>query len=123
MSEAPAEVVELAEQRSLARAAKDYAASDALRDEIAALGWTVTDASDGTFRLSAAGIPIADAVGAVRAADVVSLLDQPTDADVSVHWVVQGWPEDVIRAIDAFRAHTGDRSVRFVVADVTRAAR
>jgi cysteinyl-tRNA synthetase len=39
--------------------------------------------------------------------------------DVSVHWVCEGWPEDIERAIAGFRAHEGDRSVQYVVADVT----
>ncbi|MBN2387118.1 MAG: hypothetical protein JXB85_08860 [Anaerolineales bacterium] len=46
--EAPAEeVLELAEQRELARARKDWAASDNLRDQIAALGWQVLDTPEG----------------------------------------------------------------------------
>jgi len=45
--EVPAEVAALAEQRAAARAAKDWAESDRLRDAIADLGWTVTDSKDG----------------------------------------------------------------------------
>jgi len=40
---APPEVVALAEQRTEARARKDFAAADRLRDEIAAAGWEVRD--------------------------------------------------------------------------------
>jgi cysteinyl-tRNA synthetase len=47
------------------------------------------------------------------------VLDQPTTLDVSVHWVVEGWPEDVVRALAGFRANEGERSVQYVVADVT----
>lgn len=43
----PDSVVALAEQRTAARAARDWATSDALRDEIAALGWQVKDTPDG----------------------------------------------------------------------------
>jgi cysteinyl-tRNA synthetase len=43
----PAEVLALLEQRQAARAAKDWAASDRLRDEIATLGWVVKDTKDG----------------------------------------------------------------------------
>jgi|GEM_PF-2412893 len=43
----PAEITELAEQRLAARAAKDWAASDELRDKIAAAGWQIKDAADG----------------------------------------------------------------------------
>jgi cysteinyl-tRNA synthetase len=44
---APEDVVALAEARVAARAAKDYAESDRLRDAIAAAGWAVRDVPDG----------------------------------------------------------------------------
>lgn len=43
----PAEVVALAEERKAARAAKDWAKSDALREQIRALGYSVRDGKDG----------------------------------------------------------------------------
>jgi cysteinyl-tRNA synthetase len=43
----PAEVSALVEERQRARANKDWKASDRLRDEIAALGWTLKDTKDG----------------------------------------------------------------------------
>jgi cysteinyl-tRNA synthetase len=46
-AQAPAEVVELAEQRERARADRDFAAADELRDRIAALGWEVRDGAQG----------------------------------------------------------------------------
>jgi cysteinyl-tRNA synthetase len=57
----------------------------------------------------------------MRASDVRSLLDEPATFDVSVHWVLQGWPEDVVRALAAFRADERDRKIQYVVADVTGA--
>jgi cysteinyl-tRNA synthetase len=45
--EVPDEVTALAELRAAARAAKDWAESDRLRDAIAELGWTVTDGKEG----------------------------------------------------------------------------
>jgi cysteinyl-tRNA synthetase len=44
---APPELVVLAEARELARADRDFAQADALRDEIAASGWDVRDVADG----------------------------------------------------------------------------
>ena len=45
--EAPEEVLRLAEERRRARLRKDWAASDLLREKIAALGWIVQDGADG----------------------------------------------------------------------------
>jgi cysteinyl-tRNA synthetase len=44
---APEEVVELAEQRERARAERDFAAADELREAIATLGWEVRDGAQG----------------------------------------------------------------------------
>jgi cysteinyl-tRNA synthetase len=44
----PAEVQERLNARTAARAARDYATSDAIRDELAARGWDVVDSPDGS---------------------------------------------------------------------------
>ena len=44
---APEDVVALAEQRERARAERDFAAADELRQAIAALGWEVRDGAQG----------------------------------------------------------------------------
>jgi len=49
--EAPAEVHALAERRAAARAGRDFAAADALRDELRALGWEVRDEPGGGWTL------------------------------------------------------------------------
>jgi cysteinyl-tRNA synthetase len=48
--EAPPEVVELAQRRQTARAAKDFTESDRLRSEIDQAGWEVRDTAE-AFRL------------------------------------------------------------------------
>src|SRR6266545_806760 len=45
--EAPSEVVQLAERRQQARAARDFEEADCLRAEIEAAGWEARDAADG----------------------------------------------------------------------------
>ncbi len=45
--EAPAEIRALADERWQARAEKNWARSDELRDQLAELGWTIKDAKDG----------------------------------------------------------------------------
>jgi len=46
-SDVPAEVAELVEKRSKARAEKDFDTADAIRDRLKALGWVVEDTPDG----------------------------------------------------------------------------
>jgi cysteinyl-tRNA synthetase len=43
----PEEILELVDARQKARRAKDFAASDAIRDQLAAAGWVVEDTPDG----------------------------------------------------------------------------
>ena len=115
MTEVPDEVRALAAERDERRRAKDFAAADALRDRIARLGFSVIDGPDGASLEPLAVIES----HRIAAHDVESLLDEPATADVSVHWVVEGWPEDVGRALAGLRANRGGREVRYVVADVT----
>jgi len=115
--EAPEGVRALAAERAAARARGGFAAADALRERIAAEGWKVTDAPDGGFVLEPVVEP--GPVPGVAPHDVDPILQEPATSDVSVHWVLEGWPQDVRRAIAAFREHAGGRSVGFVVADVT----
>jgi cysteinyl-tRNA synthetase len=49
---------------------------------------------------------------------VPTALDVAPRYDASVHWVLEGWPEDVRRALDAFRAFHDPGHVQYVVTDV-----
>ena len=115
MSEVPDEVRALAAERAERRADRDFAAADAIRDRIAELGFRLVDGPDGpSFE------PIAPAAAERQRADEVqSILNEPATRDVSVHWVVEGWPQDVARALAAFRANEAGRDVQYVVADLT----
>ena len=115
MTEVPDEVRALAAERDERRRAKDFAAADALRDRIARLGFSVIDGQDGP---SLEPLAVTEP-HRIAAYDVESMLDEPATADLSVHWVVEGWPEDVTRGLAGFRANEGGRDVRYVVADVT----
>jgi cysteinyl-tRNA synthetase len=105
-------------ERASARASRDFAAADALRDRIAASGWTVVDDPTG-YRLEPAADGTVEPPTRRRGVDVPSVLGDAPDRDVTVQWVCEGWPEDIERAIVAFRAQEGGRSVQYVVADVT----
>lgn len=105
-----------AEVRSRARARGDFVEADAIRDELAASGWAVIDDPGGSWRLE----PVEPVVSVgIRAADVASVLGEPATHDVSVHWVLEGWPDDVARGIASFRAHQGGARLRHVVIDAT----
>jgi cysteinyl-tRNA synthetase len=117
VSDVPDEVRDLARRRTEARAARDFAAADELRDEIAAHGYRVTDGPEGPVLE-----PLAPSGPTrVRAADVPSALGDPPTTDVTLAWVLEGWADDVRRAIEAFRAHAGDRTLHEVVAVTTAA--
>jgi cysteinyl-tRNA synthetase len=115
MTQVPDEVRALAAERDARRRAKDFAAADALRDRIAGLGFSVIDGPEGP---SLEPLAVTEPYR-IAAHDVESLLDEPATADASVHWVVEGWPEDVGRALGGLRANRGGREVRYVVADLT----
>jgi cysteinyl-tRNA synthetase len=115
VGDVPEDVRALASRREDARAAKDFALADRLRDEIAALGYRVADGPTGsTLQPIVAAAPTRR-----RAGEVESVLEEPPTRDVSLHWVVQGWPEDVRRALAAFRSTDGSTRTQLVVADTT----
>jgi cysteinyl-tRNA synthetase len=122
MPEPPAEIRDLAERRAAARAQRDFATADALRDELATAGWVVVDEPGGGWHLDPAPAKeVPEGLSRVIPDEVPSLLDQPADLDFSIHWVCEGWPQDIDRAIAGFRSHLGNATVQFVVADVTGA--
>ena len=99
----PAAVVALADERAQARSAKDFATSDRLRDEIAALGWAVRDEAGG-YRL--AERPPYDVLPSVR--DLPDRSTQPISRRCTVAVLVEGWPQDVRTCVDAVLAHSPD---------------
>ena len=115
MSDAPDDVRRLVEERRRARAARDFARADDLRERIAELGYHVVDGPEGSSLEPIAAPPAVR----LQPADVTSVLSEAPSADVSVHWLVEGWPEDVVRALAGFRANEGGRRVQYVVADLT----
>jgi glycosyltransferase involved in cell wall biosynthesis len=98
---APDEVVLLAERRATARAGKDFPESDRLREEIAALGWTVRDTAEGW---SLATKPPYDVVPSAR--DLPDLSAQPDARRCTVALLVEGWPDDVRTCVEALLEHT-----------------
>jgi hypothetical protein len=119
MPEIPDEVRRLASEREERRKAKDFDGADGLRERISLLGYRVIDGPQGpTLEPMAAEGRDTERL---RPGEIESVLEEAPTADVSVHWVVEGWPEDVVRAVSGFRASAGSRTVHYVVVDLTEA--
>src|SRR5207245_6549607 len=116
----PTEVMRLAERRAEARRRGDFTEADDLRDAIRRAGFEVTDSPSGStvVRRAAFGGEPGPEPEPVRPEDVPSLLDQPASCDVTIHWLVEGWPQDASRGITSFRAFDGGRSSQHVVVEL-----
>ena len=112
----PPEVERLVREREERRAARDFGAADVLRRQVRELGFDIEDSPTGP-RVTPGPASAAPAARRVPPDQVPSVLEQPPAADASVHWLVQGWPEDILRGIQAFRRHQGSRTVQHVVVD------
>jgi glycosyltransferase involved in cell wall biosynthesis len=96
----PDDVTALAARRAQARADKDWAESDRLRDEIAAAGWTVRDGADGSVL---APRPPYEVLASVR-----DLPDRSVDPDAGrcvVTLLVEGWPDDLRTCVAGLLEH------------------
>jgi len=102
LAEPPTDVIALAQQRADARAARDFAAADRLRDEIAATGWVVTDAPGGGFTIRPK--PPYDVLASIR--DLPDNSEQPDTHRATVSVLVDGWPDDVRTCVEALLTHT-----------------
>jgi len=117
VTDARDEAQALVAERAAARAERDFARADALRDRIAELGFRVVDGPGGSTLEPVESPPTAPARQSAH--EVESLLDEPPTADVTVHLLVEGWPEDAVRALAGYRAHETGRAVQYVVVDLT----
>ncbi|HCP60976.1 MAG TPA: hypothetical protein DIU14_00670 [Actinobacteria bacterium] len=111
----PAQVAAWAREREKARAARDFAAADGLRERIRDAGFEVIDGPEGSTLAPLPG----ESTPAYRGShEVPSLLEAPPAFRASVQWVVEGWPQDVRRGIAAFDAHHPPGALQHVVVDL-----
>ena len=99
-AEPPPEVLAVAQRRTEARAAKDFAESDRLRDELAGAGWLVRDGPDGSVLSPAPPYAVAQSV-----TDLPDRSAEPDARRCTVGLLVEGWPDDVRTCVDALLAH------------------
>ena len=100
MSTPPDDVTALADQRAAARAAKDFAESDRLREAIADAGWVVRDGPDG---YALAERPPYDVLTSV--ADLPDRSGEPDTHRCTVALLVEGWPDDLRTCVAALLEH------------------
>jgi hypothetical protein len=72
------------------------------------------DRPDGGYDLAPA---VAEEPRRLDAAEVPSVLDRPSDADWSVHWLHEGWAGDILRGMASFQEAAGARGVHQVVVE------
>ena len=96
----PPEVTALAERRAAARAAKDFAESDRLRDALADAGWLVRDAADGWVLAPRPPYAVLASV-----AELPDRTGEPEARRCTVGLLVEGWPDDVRTCVTALLEH------------------
>jgi hypothetical protein len=111
--EAPGEVRRLVEERRAAREGRDFARADELRERIRRAGYELVDTPQGPVLSPAAAAPVA---GEVAEPPRPRLEAAPTH-DASLHWIAQGWPEDVLRGMASFDRHHPGWRIQHVVVD------
>lgn len=96
---APENLYELGRARQAARADKNFALADQLRDEIAQAGYEIVDVVDG-FELHAKSL--------IQVfADIQKLKNLPkSDRTITVAMIVNGFHEDAIISVNSIKAHS-----------------
>jgi hypothetical protein len=107
----PPDVERLLAERQNARASKDFARADAIRDEIAALGFDVRDTPAGaTAEARAAFTPVDPAA-------IKNLLDEPAQVEFSIHLLYEGFPDDVERFLAGLAKYCASHDYEVVLVD------
>lgn len=100
----PPQVEQLIDERAAARAKRDFATADALRERIRTMGWEVVDLPDG----STARPALPEAAGEAdyaRPDDLDSLLDKPATVAASVQVLAEQHGKDLERLLHGLAAH------------------
>jgi GT2 family glycosyltransferase len=112
VSDPPDEVARLIDERTAARARRDWQAADTLRDELRSRGWEPVDSAAGTQVRPV--LPPHAATG--HASDELgSLLDEPATLEASLVTIVEEHPADLARLTGALRTHSPRPSWELVV--------
>jgi len=105
------QIQRLLDARDEARRAKDFARSDAIRDEIAALGFDVHDTPQG------ATVSVRAAYDTVDPARIANVLEEPPTFGFSIHLLHEGFPDDVDRFVTGIATYCDERDHEIVIVD------
>jgi len=108
MSEAKSKEV-LAQERLDARAAKDFAKADQLRDQIAALGFEVIDVAGGFEFRAKDRYP--------RYASTRDIKTIKVDGDIAITIIVDGFIADAVETIRTIKAHCNTPVIALVIGE------
>ena len=100
---------ELAQERLNARAAKDFAKADLLRDQIAALGFEVIDVAGGFEFRAKERFPTFASTRDLRAIKVAG--------DIAIAMIVDGFTADAAETVRTIKAHSNTPIVALVVGE------
>jgi GT2 family glycosyltransferase len=118
VSDAPAEVRRLADERAEARLRRDWEAADALRDRLRDLGWEPVDGPAGSSlrpALPSGAAGVEQAAGYARPEHLASLLAEPATLDASLVTILTDHPADLARLAAGLKAHPPAGSWELVV--------
>ena len=100
---------ELAQERLDARAAKDFAKADQLRDQIAALGFEVIDVAGGFEFRAKERFPTFASTRDIKAIKV--------NGDIAIAMIVDGFVADAAESVRTIKAHTNTPVIALVTCD------
>ena len=100
---------ELAQERLDARAAKDFAKADQLRDQIAALGFEVIDVAGGFEFRAKERFPTFASTRDIRSIKV--------NGDIAIAMIVDGFTADAAETVRTIKAHTKTPVIALVVGE------
>jgi len=108
MTEAKSKEV-LAQERLDARAAKDFAKADQLRDQIAALGFEVIDVAGGFEFRAKERFPTYASTREIKAIKV--------DGDIAITIIVDGFIADAVETVRTIKAHCNTPIIALVIGE------
>jgi hypothetical protein len=107
---APDSVHELAKARQVARAEKNFALSDQLRDEIAAQGFEVVDVATGYELRAKKRFPVYQSTRDIRPINSGKF-------EITVAMIIEGFHDDAIASIKAIKEHSQCAIALLVIGD------